>query len=99
MEGLTFVEILLIIFVWVKPSFFGSTCPPVTCARASKACGRSSTFVNTCFKWWGKGWSSGLGSRNSGLLILVLTLTFVTFGSSFYDSVSVPGLRFKKEST
>lgn len=47
----------------------------------------------------GKGLSTGLGSKNSGLLILVLTLAFVTFGSSFYDSVSVPGLGFKKEST
>lgn len=57
------------------------------------------TFINTCFKWWGEGRSTGLGSRNSRLLILVLTLTFVTFGSSFYHSVSVPRFVFKKEST
>lgn len=99
MEGLAFVEILLIIFLWVRPSFFGNTCPLVTRAGTSKARGRSFAFVNTCFKWWGKGLSTGLGSKNSGLLILVLTLAFVTFGSSFYDSVSVPGLGFKKEST
>lgn len=42
MEGLTFVEILLIIFLWIRPSFFGNTCPLVTCACISKACARSS---------------------------------------------------------
>lgn len=60
---------------------------------------KSPVFINTCFKWWGKALNAGLGSRNSRLLILVLTLTFVTFGSSFCHSASVPRFLFKKEST
>lgn len=99
------METLLKFFLWLrgKAKLFGKyvmlmNSPSHLSLNKQRLCLKFLHALAHLSQWWGKGLNTGLGSRNSRLLILVLTLTSLTFGCSFCYSLSVPRFVFRKES-